>query len=89
MMALEHVVALQHLRGEPIHIALVTNRHTDKCGYVLADLLTINHSLISLDDSTPLQLFHALHDGRRRKLNLSSYICEASATISLQNRKYF
>jgi hypothetical protein len=83
MMALEYVRALQHLGGEPIHVALVTNGHTDKGRYVFADFLTINHGLISLNDSASLQFLHTLHHSRRRKLNLFSYICEASATIIL------
>ena len=49
-MALEHIVVLQHLRGKLIHVSLVTDGHADKGRYVLADLLAINDSLISLDD---------------------------------------
>ena len=89
MMALEHIVVLQHLRGKLIHVSLVTDGHADKGRYVLANLLAINDSLISLDDPTYLQLLHPLHHGRRRKLYLLSYISEARSSAILKNRKYF
>jgi hypothetical protein len=89
MMALEHVVVLQHLRGELIHVSLVADGHTDKSRYVLADFLAVNDSLISLDDSTNLQLLYPFHHSRRRKLYLLSYVREARSTAILQNRKYF
>ena len=64
MMAFEHVVVLQHLCGEFIHISLVADGHTDKGRYVLADFLAVNDSLISFDDSTNLQLLYPLHHSR-------------------------
>src|SRR5262245_45809544 len=74
MMALEHVVVLQHLRGKLVHVPLVADGNTDKSRYVLADFLAINDSLITPDDSTHLQLLHTLHHGWRRKLYLLSYV---------------
>jgi hypothetical protein len=88
-MALEHVVVLQHLRGELIYVSLVADGHTDKSRYVFADFLAVNDRLISLDDSTELQLFYPLHHSRRRKLHLLGYISEARSTAILQNRKDF
>ena len=89
MMALEHVVVLQHLRGKLIHVPLVTDGDTDKSRYVLPYFLAINNSLISSDDSTHLQLLHPLHHSWRRKFYLLSYISEARSSAILQDRDYF
>jgi len=88
-MAFEHVLVARHLGRELIHVALTADRDTDESGDVLADLLTIDQGLVTLDDAAGFELSNALHNGRSRKLHIVGYIGNSPTTVVLKNIKNF
>jgi len=89
MVAFENIRILEHLLRKFFNVALMTYGNANERGDIFTNLLRVEESVISLDNTAGFELLNPLHYRRCRQLHIFCYIRQARTSAILENIKDF